>query len=103
MISRLRRWLSRTKSQLAWFAIGLGAGWLSPAVFEWMVAQFAQIPHPILTAILLASIFLLGVSGIWIALLRNDLGRHKKHLREQAPGFDIDAQEEFDKGWDDAI
>jgi len=104
VISRLRRWLSKTKSQLAWFVIGLGAGWLaSPDVFEWMVAQFSQIPHPILAALLLASLFLLAVLGIWILLLRNDLGRHKKHLREQAPGFDIDDQEEFAKGWDDAI
>jgi len=68
-----------------------------------MVDRFSQIPHSILAALLLASLFLLTVSGIWISLLRNDLGRHKDYLRQQAPGFNIDNQEDFDKVWNDEI
>lgn len=104
MVSILRRWLSKTKSQLAWFVVGLGAGWfVSPDVFEWIVAQLSQLPRSILAVLLLASFFLIAGLGIWVLLLSNDLKRHKKHLREQASEFDIDNQEEFDKGWDDAI
>ena len=45
----------------------------------------------------------LFVSIPWILLLKNDLTRHKKFLKEYAPpAFDIDAAEDYEKGWNEA-
>ncbi|MGA2333657.1 MAG: hypothetical protein ABSG75_18105 [Syntrophales bacterium] len=43
------------------------------------------------------------VTIAWIVLLKDDIKRHKKYLKQYAPpNFDIDSNEEYDKAWDKA-
>jgi hypothetical protein len=44
-----------------------------------------------------------GIIFSWALLLKNNLKRHQKYLKQYAPSnFNIDAQEEYDEAWDEA-
>jgi hypothetical protein len=43
------------------------------------------------------------VTIAWIVLLKDDIKRHKKYLKQYAPpNFDINNNEEYDEAWDEA-
>lgn len=104
MITKLRRYFKRTKSNWLWFLLGLVGGWLvSPSVLSSLVNFASRLPQEVLgVAIVVIAVFAVCIS-VYAAIVSNDLNRHKRYLKQYAPDLNIDQKEEFDEGFRDAV
>jgi FtsH-binding integral membrane protein len=103
-ISHLRRHLSKHSKTYFISIIGLIAGMIiSSATIDAIANLFGMISIKNLYRLCVLLLLVVFVTIAWIVLLKNDIKRHKKYLKQYAPpNFDIDSNEEYDEAWNEA-
>lgn len=103
LISKTRRHLSKHKTGWAIFVGGWITGLiLTPSTFDAAATLFHNLSVHTLSLLCLSFILFLCITIAYIILLKSDLKRHQKYLKQHAPALDIDSEEEYDEGWDAA-
>jgi hypothetical protein len=103
-ISKLRKHIARNRKtytvSLIFFLVGL----IVTVQTFFQVAGLFDIFSPQTKNIIILSLFSVSILLlIAYLLLKNNLERHKKYLKQYAPpAFNIDDQEEYDEAWDEA-
>ena len=101
-ISQTRRYLSKHKKGWATFFLGWAVGLiLTPSFFYATATLFDNLSRLTLNILCLLFLIALFVTIPWIILLKSDLRRYKKYLKQEAPNLNIDSQEEHDEAWDE--
>ena|SRR3990172_10003493 len=95
-ISKTRRNLSKHKKVWAGFLAGWVIGLIPiSSIFDGISRLLDTFSRRVLHITNLLFLLLLFVLIAWIILLKNNLEAHKKYLKQLAPGFDVDAQDEY--------
>lgn len=103
-MSHLRRHLSKHSRTYIVSIVGLIAGMIfSFANIDAIANLFGMISIENLYRLCVLLLLVVFVTIAWIVLLKDDIKRHKKYLKQYAPpNFDIDSNEEYDEAWDEA-
>jgi len=103
-MSHLRRHLSKYSKTYIVSIVGLIAGMIFAfANIDAIANLFGMISVENLYRLCVLLLLVVLVTIAWIVLLKDDIKRHKKYLKQYAPpNFDIDSNEEYDKAWDKA-
>jgi hypothetical protein len=103
-MSHLRRHLSKHSRRYIVSIVGLIAGMIfSFANIDTIANLFGMISIKNLYRLCVLLLLVVFVTIAWIVLLKDDIKRHKKYLKQYAPpNFDIDSNEEYDEAWDEA-
>lgn len=101
-ITKLRLHLSKSRNRFVDIVIGLLLGLAILPVFKGIIFVFELLDHAILIAV--CSLFLVMILGLigYIILLRNKLNSRERIIKDIDPTMNIEAQEEYNIGWDEA-
>ena len=94
-ITQTRRYLTRHKKELGLFFAGWVVGlFLNLPSIDAISTLFHNFSRQNMNRLSLLLLILVCILSAWIILLKNNLKAHQKYLKQLAPGFDVDAQEE---------
>jgi cobalamin biosynthesis protein CobD/CbiB len=101
-IRELRKSIERNRTRLTDMVIGMILGVVVIPLASILLRFYARLPEGILIALCLIQSIAILILTFCLVVLRDRLASRETFIERNHPGMDIDAEEEYEKAYNDA-
>lgn len=101
-VRAIRQFLEKRKSRSIDLALGIFVGILILPLLSWVLSCFAKLSNELLGVLLLLLCLTQLLMLAWLILLYEKYNQCKRYITEHCPNTNLDAEDEYSDGWDEA-